>query len=159
NQLAHHLQELGVEPEKLVGICVERSLEMVVGLLGILKAGGAYLPLEPSYPEEQLRFMLEDSQVSVLLTSERTIEGFNMEDSDFRSSILDPRLKIVCLDRDWPLISLQTDRNPKSGVDPRKLAYVIYTSGSMGKPKGVQVSHRSVVNCLCAIRENVALTA
>ena len=160
NQLAHYLQGLGVGPEKLVGICVERSFEMVVGLLGILKAGGAYLPLDPAYPGERLAFMLEDAQVSVLLSQAKLAEdrGWRMEDGDPRSSILDPRLQVVFVDRDRPLIAQQSDKNPLSQVYSTDLAYVIYTSGSTGQPKGVQVSHRSVVNCLCAIGENVALT-
>ena len=158
NQLAHYLQGLGVGPEKLVGICVERSLEMVVGLLGILKAGGAYVPLAPSYPRERLRFMLEDAQVSVLLTQEKLVEdgGLRIEDSDLRSSILDPR--IICLDRDWPLIEQQKDDDPKQAVTSENLAYVIYTSGSTGQPKGVQIEHRSVLNCLHSVRQVVELT-
>ena len=176
NQLAHLLQKLGIGPEKLVAICVERSLEMVVGLLGILKAGGAYLALDPAYPGERLTFMLEDAQVSVLLTQAKLVEdrGWRpvlspstklridstegMEDGDPRSSILDPRLQVVFVDRDRPLIAQQSDKNPLSQVYSTDLAYVIYTSGSTGKPKGVQVSHRSVVNCLSAIGENIALT-
>ena len=160
NELAYLLQKLGIGPEKLVGICVERSLEMVVGLLGILKAGGAYLPLDPAYPGERLAFMLEDAQVSVLLTQAKLVEdrGWRMEDGDPRSSILDPRLQVVFVDRDRPLIAQQSDKNPLSQVYSTDLAYVIYTSGSTGKPKGVQVSHQSVVNCLCAIGEKVALT-
>ena len=114
NQLAHHLMNLGIGPEKLVGICVERSVEMVVGLLAILKAGGAYVPLDPSYPAERLRFMLEDSQVSVLLTTETLVEdrGWRMDDGDPRSSILDPRLQVVRLDRDLPNIEQQSSENP-----------------------------------------------
>ena len=169
NQLAHYLRRLGVGPEKLVGICIERSLEMVIGLLGILKAGGAYVPLDPRYPGERLAFMLEDAQVSVLLTQAKLVEdrGWRpvlskvegMEDGDPRSSILDPRLQVVFVDRDWHLIAQQSDKNPLSQVYSTDLAYVIYTSGSTGKPKGVQVSHRSILNCLCAIGDDVALTA
>ncbi len=134
---------------------------MVVGLLGILKAGGAYVPLDPSYPRERLAFMLEDAQVSVLLTQAKLVEdrGWRMEDGDPRSSILDPRLQVVFVDRDWDEIAQQSDKNPLSQVCSTDLAYVIYTSGSTGKPKGVQVSHKSVVNCLCGIGEYVALTA
>src|SRR5262249_35265699 len=146
NQLAHYLQGFGVGPQKLIAIGVDRSLEMIIGLLGILKAGGAYVPLDPMYPSERLGVMLEDANVSVLLTQESLMEngGWRIEDGDPQSSTLNPRIHVVCLDRDWPMISQQRDRNPKSGVDPQELAYVIYTSGSMGKPKGVQVSHRSV---------------
>jgi amino acid adenylation domain-containing protein len=160
NQLAHYLRQLGVGPEKLVGICVERSLEMVVGLLGILKAGGAYVPLDPSYPRERLAFMLEDAGVSVLLTEERLIKEkkSNREDHDTRFSILDPQLKVVCLDRDREKIAQQSDRNPLSQVHSGNLAYVIYTSGSTGQPKGVQISQRSVINCLHSIRQLLCFT-
>jgi amino acid adenylation domain-containing protein len=169
NQLAHYLISLGIGPEKLVGICVERSIEMVVGLMGILKAGGAYVPLDPSYPKERLRFMLEDSQVSVLLTQEKLVEDRawrpvlspsaelrinsveGMEDGDPRSFILAPRLQVVFLDRDWPLIRTQGPETPATHLRSDNLAYVIYTSGSTGQPKGVQVSHRSVMNCLHSI--------
>jgi amino acid adenylation domain-containing protein len=176
NQLAHYLISLGIGPANLVGICVERSIEMVVGLMGILKAGGAYVPLDPSYPRERLGFMLEDSQVSVLLTQEKLVEGREwkpvlspsaalrinsvegMEDGDPRSSVLDPRLTVVCLDRDLPLIAQKRDNNPKSGTESNNLAYVIYTSGSTGRPKGVQIEHRSVVNCLSSIGRAIELS-
>jgi amino acid adenylation domain-containing protein len=135
NQLAHHLQGLGIRPEVLVGICVKRSLEMVVGLLGILKAGGAYVPLDPAYPKERLIFMLEDSQVSVLLTQEKLV-----------AELPEHRAHLVCLDTDWPIISQESEENPASGVKPKNLAYVIYTSGSTGKPKGVMIEHHSLAN-------------
>jgi non-ribosomal peptide synthetase component F len=107
NQLAHHLQKLGVEPEMLVGICVERSLEMVVGLLGILKAGGAYLPLDPSYPQERLAFMLEDAQVSVLLTQQKLLAGL-------------PEYKAhrFCLDTEWEVLAQESEEKPVSNVRP-----------------------------------------
>ena len=148
NRLAHYLQGLGVGPEKLVGICVERSLEMAIGLLGILKAGGAYVPLDPSYPRERLLFMLEDSQVEVLLTHQTLIEDgrWTTEDGDPLFSVLYPRFKVVCLDRDWPLIAQKSDNNPKLGIDSHNLAYVIYTSGSTGIPRGVCGLHRGAVN-------------
>jgi amino acid adenylation domain-containing protein len=159
NQLAHYLITLGIGPEKLVGICAERSIEMVVGLLGILKAGGAYVPLDPAYPKQRLRFMLEDSQVSVLLTQERFIEDrqWRMDDGDSRPSIFRPRLQIVCLDRDWPDVEQQSSKNPLPNIQSHNLAYVIYTSGSTGKPKGVQIEHRSEVNCLIAIGKQIEL--
>lgn len=135
NQLAHYLQTLGVKPEVLVGICLERSLEMVVGLLGILKAGGAYLPLDPSYPHERLSYMLADAGVPVLLTTEALL-----------SSLPEHQAKVVCLDRDWGVIDSQSQKNLASEVRPSNLAYVIYTSGSTGKPKGVMVQHHSLVN-------------
>ena len=137
NQLAYYLQKLGVKSDTLVGICVERSLEMIVGLLGILKAGGAYVPLDPEYPQERLSFMLEDSQVEVLLTQNKLVKllGQNQE-------------YIVCLDRDWQNISQANKNNLNITVTPNNLAYVIYTSGSTGQPKGVYCHHLGVVN-LC----------
>ncbi|MBO1049497.1 MAG: non-ribosomal peptide synthase/polyketide synthase [Dolichospermum sp. DEX182a] len=136
NQLAHYLQTLGVRPEVLVGICVERSLEMLVGLLGILKAGGAYVPLDPEYPRERLAYMLNDSQVQVLLTQ-----------ADLLASLPDHQ-QIICLDTDWLFISSQTQSNPISGAISSNLAYVIYTSGSTGMPKGTAIIHQGVVNYL-----------
>ncbi len=147
NQLAHHLRNLGVGLEVLVGICVERSLEMVVGLLGILKAGGAYVPLDPAYPPERLAFMLEDAEVAVLLTQARLVE-----------SIPKHQGRIVCLDTDWQIIERQSEANLISEVKLDNLAYVIYTSGSTGKPKGVQVLHSAVVNFLTSMRRCPGLT-
>ena len=126
NQLAHHLQELGVGPEVLVGICVERSLEMIVGFLGILKAGGAYVPLDPSYPKERLAFMLGDAAPAVLLTQESLLE----RPYDYQGQVL-------CLDGGWGGFERQSLENPSSSVTSENLAYVMYTSGSTGKPKGV----------------------
>ncbi|MCZ8241041.1 MAG: amino acid adenylation domain-containing protein [Microcystis sp. LE19-131.1A] len=134
NQLAYYLQSLGVGPEVLVGISVERSLEMIVGLLGILKAGGAYVPLDPDYPQERLSFMLEDSQVKVLVTQEKLLE-----------SVPKDQLQIICLDRQWEKIAQESISNPKSGAKSDNLTYIIYTSGSTGKPKGVLVNHANVV--------------
>ena len=145
NKVAHYLQTLGVAPEVLVGICVERSLWMVVGLLGILKAGGAYVPLDPAYPQERLEFMLSDSQVPVLLTQQK-----------FKARL--PETKIVCLDTDWEAIARESEINPTSSLTSDNLAYVIYTSGSTGKPKGVQIPHRAVVNFLHSMREQPGLT-
>jgi amino acid adenylation domain-containing protein len=135
NKVAHYLQSLGVGTEVLVGISVERSLEMIVGLLGILKAGAAYLPLDPTYPKERLSFMLSDSQVQVLLTQQKFVESF-----------ADSGAKTVCLDQDWELITRQNQENPTSDVTAENLAYVIYTSGSTGTPKGVMIQHRGVCN-------------
>jgi len=134
NQLAHHLQKLGVGPETCVGICVERSLDILVGLLGILKAGAAYLPLDPAYPQERLTFMLEDAQVPVLLTQQPQVEKLPLH-----------RAKVVCLDTDWDAINRESQENPISSVMADNLAYVMYTSGSTGRPKGVSVIHRGVV--------------
>lgn len=135
NQLAKHLQGLGVGPETIVGICVERSLEMVVGLLGILKAGGAYLPLDPNYPLERLAYMLADTQATVILTQERQL-----------NSLPATGAQIICLDQDWSHIAQQPAANIESSVTADNLAYIIYTSGSTGTPKGVMIEHRSLVN-------------
>jgi len=168
NQLANYLIDVGTGPEKLVGICVERSVEMMVGLLAVLKSGGAYVPLDPGYPKERLRFMVQDAQLSVLLTTQTLVADRELmiEDGDTQflrrssgqASSLGPRLKVVCLDRDWPLIVQQKDDNPKQAVTSKNLAYVIYTSGSIGKPKGVQIAHRSVINCLHSLGERLAFT-
>jgi amino acid adenylation domain-containing protein len=139
NQLAHYLQSLGVKPDELVGICVERSLEMIVGLLGILKAGGAYVPLDPDYPQERLSFMLEDSQVKVLVTQAKLVE-----------SIPEHQAQLICLDTEWEKIAQNIPSNPESGVKPDNLTYIIYTSGSTGKPKGVLVNHANVVRLFAA---------
>lgn len=138
NKLAHHLQKIGVCSEVLVGICISQSIEMIVGLLGILKAGGAYVPLDSSYPQERLNFMLEDAQVSVLLTQENLLkhfEGFSK--------------LIISIDKDWEIITQEKQDNPESNLNSDNLAYVIYTSGSTGKPKGVAVPHKAVNRLVC----------
>ncbi|HEX7242787.1 MAG TPA: amino acid adenylation domain-containing protein, partial [Longimicrobiaceae bacterium] len=133
NQLAHHLLRLGVGPDVCVGLCVERSLEMVVGIVGILKAGGAYVPLDPQYPDERLSFMLADAAVRVLLTQERLLGRFPGHAA-----------AVVCLDRDWPGIEEEPDVAPTTEVTPQHLLYVIYTSGTTGRPKGTEVPHRAL---------------
>ncbi|HEY9875968.1 MAG TPA: amino acid adenylation domain-containing protein, partial [Candidatus Obscuribacterales bacterium] len=138
NQLGHYLQKMGVGSEVLVGICVERFVDMIVGLLGILKAGGAYVPLDPSYPRDRLAFMLEDAQVSVLLTQEK-----------LQSKLPNLPTKVICLDKDWDIIAQESKENPKSDTVADNLAYVIYTSGSTGTPKGVAVSHKAVTRLVC----------
>jgi len=135
NKIAHYLQSLGVKAETLVGICVERSLEMIVGLLGILKAGGAYVPLDPAYPKERLAYILEDTQLGILLTQERLL-----------AKLPDQARKTICLDTDWSVIAQHSTANPISDVQLHNLAYIIYTSGSTGKPKGVMIEHRSLMN-------------
>jgi len=152
NQLAHYLRSLGVGPDTLVGICIERSLEMVIGLLGILKAGGAYLPLDPAYPLERLAFMLRDAQVAVLLTQEKLLK--NVALSGPSSQHL---LKCVALDRDWARIGRERAENPDSSARPTHVVYVIYTSGSTGTPKGVLIPHRALVNHNVAISRLFAL--
>ena len=133
NQLAHHLRGLGVGPEVVVGISAERSLDMVVGLLGISKAGAAYLPLDPDYPEERLAFMLEDSRVPVLVTQ-----------SHVAGRIPSRGERRVLLDTERDVLDREREEEPVSGVGPEHLVYVIYTSGSTGRPKGVGVPHRGV---------------
>ena len=139
NQVAHYLRGVGVGPEVLVGLCVERSLEMVVGLLGILKAGGAYVPLDPNYPQERLGFMLEDAKCLVLLTQERLLARLPAHGA-----------KVVCLDRDAPLLAEALPTNPQSEATADNLAYVIYTSGSTGTPKGVLLQHDGLCNLALA---------
>ena len=148
NQLAHYLVKLGVGPDVLVGILTERSLDMVVGLLGTLKAGGAYVPLDPAYPRERVGFMLEDSEVPVLLTQRHLL-----------GSVPQSRAKVVVLDSDWREIAKEEARNPVNDVGPKNLAYVIYTSGSTGKPKGVQIPHRAVVNFLTSMSQKPGMRA
>ncbi len=147
NQLAHHLRKLGVGTEVLVGICMERSVMMMVALLGILKAGGAYVPLDPAYPEERLAFMIKDSGLQLLITHEL-----------FRSTLSGQVEKLVRIDKDWPIISRESRENPATEIEPENLAYVIYTSGSTGRPKGVQICHRSLVNLLTSMRARPGLT-
>jgi amino acid adenylation domain-containing protein len=138
NQLACRLRSLGVGPEVLVGMSVERSVDMIVGLLGILKAGGAYLPLDPTYPLARLRWLLEDAQVSVLLTQVKFVELVQSLHGNFLTSV-------VCLDTDREIIDPESEANLVNQTSPENLAYVMYTSGSTGQPKGVSVVHRGVV--------------
>jgi amino acid adenylation domain-containing protein len=148
NQLAHHLIKLGAKPDGLVGICLERSLEMVVALFGILKAGSAYVPLDPAYPRDRIAYMLENSEASLLLTQARLTK--NLPTS---------RAHVVLLDSDWPEIAKQSQESPALRLDPENRAYVIYTSGSTGKPKGVEIPHRAVVNFLTTMAERPGMTA
>ncbi|MBZ4422338.1 non-ribosomal peptide synthase/polyketide synthase [Myxococcus sp. RHSTA-1-4] len=138
NQLAHHLRARGVGPEVLVGLCVERSPEMLVGLLGILKAGGAYLPLDPTYPKDRLSFMLEDASVALLLTQERLVPSLPRE------------RPTLCLDSDWERISREPEHDPAPVGSSENLSYVIYTSGSTGRPKGMQICHAQVARLFTA---------
>lgn len=143
NQLAHHLKKLGVGPEVCVGICLERSAEMVVALLGVLKAGGAYLPLDPNYPHDRLRFMLSDSGARVLLTQD--------------GLLCDPTADAqrISLDRAWLQFAGESGENLASESTAENLAYVIYTSGSTGRPKGVMISNRNLVNFCAGIDQSL----
>ncbi|MFP5263078.1 MAG: amino acid adenylation domain-containing protein [Blastocatellia bacterium] len=147
NQLARYLRKLGVGPEVRVGILVDRSIEMLVGLLGTLKAGGTYVPLDPDYRQERVAFMLEDAQISVLLTQRWLLEWF----PDYEN-------QMVYLDAEWKLISQQSKEDLTRLGGAENLAYVIYTSGSTGKPKGVQVTHRAVSNFLDSMRGHLQIT-
>lgn len=146
NQLAHTLRKLGVGPETLVGVCIERSPLMMVGLLAILKTGGAYVPLDPTYPRERIALMLEDSQLPVLLTLEHHQDELPPHEG-----------KVLCLDTDWETIAQASVENPESLVQPTNLAYVIYTSGSTGKPKGVMIEHRALANFVEAASRTYAI--
>ncbi|MBW4537463.1 MAG: amino acid adenylation domain-containing protein [Pleurocapsa minor HA4230-MV1] len=147
NQLAHYLQQNGVKSEIIVGICCDRSLEMVIGLLGILKAGGAYLPIDPSYPSERIKFIVEDAELNLILTQQH-----------LRASLSFHQAQLICLDTDWENIAQQDCNNPINNATPESLAYVIYTSGSTGTPKGVMNTHRGICNRLLWMQEAYQLT-
>jgi len=146
NRLARHLGTLGVGPGVRVGVCLERSLELVVGLLGILKAGGAYVPLDPSFPADRLAFMLTDARVPVLVTQE-----------SLREDLPEHQAEVVSLDGDAERIAAHAADPLERAAGPEDLAYVIYTSGSTGKPKGVEIPHRAVVNFLTAMQREPGL--
>ena len=147
NQLAHYLQKLGVKPETKVGICVERSLEMVVGLLAIQKAGGAYVPIDPTLPTERINYILEDSQVPILLTQ-----------NHLRGNLSEYQGNVIDLDSHWENIANESEENPVSDVTPDNLIYLIYTSGSTGKPKGTMNTHKGVVNRILWMQDEYKLT-
>jgi amino acid adenylation domain-containing protein/non-ribosomal peptide synthase protein (TIGR01720 family) len=146
NSLGRHLRARGVGPDRLVGICMERSAELVVSLLGILKAGGAYVPIDPSYPKDRMDFMAKDSDVNLVLSQER-LSG-NLPGGAF---------DVVCIDREWEEIARESDRDLGFAVAPDNLAYVVYTSGSTGWPKGVMIHHDGVVNYLTWCRRSYPL--
>lgn len=137
NQVAHYLRSIGIGPEVPIGFCVERSLARVIGLLGIFKSDGVYVPLDLAYPQERLAYMLSDSSVQVLLTTQKAVSSLPqlVQTAQVRH--------IVYLDRDWEVISQQSEKNPVSQVRPDNLAYITYTSGSTGRPKGVVIEHRT----------------
>jgi amino acid adenylation domain-containing protein len=147
NQAAHFLRGLGVGADDLVGICMERSLEMVAALLGVLKAGGAYVPLDPAYPKERLAYIVDDARMKVILTTER-LKGLLPESG----------ARLVCLETDWQRISSQPPEKPVELVAADNLAYIIYTSGSTGQPKGVMITHRAICNHMLWMNERFPLT-
>ncbi|MGV2389273.1 MAG UNVERIFIED_CONTAM: AMP-binding protein [Microcystis novacekii LVE1205-3] len=147
NQLAHYLQSLGVNSEVLVGIYLERSLLVIVGLLAVLKAGGAYLPLDPDYPQQRLTYMAEDAQISLLLTQESLLDSLPVED-----------VGVIVLDKLAEKLTVQSSENPLSEVAPENLLCLLYTSGSTGKPKGVMLTHAALVNHSWGISEVFGLT-
>ncbi|MCB0154769.1 MAG: amino acid adenylation domain-containing protein, partial [Anaerolineae bacterium] len=147
NRVANYLLERGVGPEVMVGLCVQRSLDMVVGILGVLKAGGAYVPLDPSYPPERIAYMIEDAGLKLILTQAELQPG------------LAGSADLVCLDRDWPEIGACSARPPAVAIQGDTLAYVIYTSGSTGRPKGVMITHRNLCHFVNAVRESLGISA
>ncbi|MFT5442172.1 MAG: natural product biosynthesis luciferase-like monooxygenase protein [Myxococcota bacterium] len=144
NQLAHHLRDLGIGPDKLVGVYLERSLDMMIGIMGVLKAGGAYVPLDPTYPLDRIAYMIEDSGVSVILAQERLLE-----------SVPSNNATVVVVDRDRAAITANSNEPLGAIASPENLSYVIYTSGSTGNPKGVMVEHRNVVNFFVGMDERI----
>src|SRR2546423_743967 len=148
NQLAHHLQSLGVGREALVAICIDRSLEMAVGIVGILKSGAAYLPLDPDYPKERLAFMLHDAQPAVIVTTSALAELLPANDSPS-----------VLLDDDATPIQAKLKLDPAEAPRGNDLAYVIYTSGSTGTPKGVMIEHENLANYLRGLNHNLHIAS
>lgn len=146
NQLARHLRKRGAGPDSVVGIYIERSLDMVVALLGVLKAGAAYVPLDPSYPHSRIAFILEDAQIRLVLTQEMLC-----------NRLPSPNAELICLDADWREIMTEEQADLGFAVAPENLAYTLYTSGSTGQPKGVQIEHRNVVNFLTTMRREPGL--
>lgn len=148
NQLAHYLKKLGVKPDVLVAICVERSIEMTIGFLGVLKAGGAYIPLDPAYPYERRVHKLQDAQPPIILTQESLVDLLPECNS-----------QLVKLDSDWEIIAQESQENLSNETTPEHLAYVIYTSGSTGKPKGVMITHKGLVNHAVAIAKQFNISS
>ena len=148
NQLARYLRTLDVRPGVAVGICLERSLEMVIALMAVLKAGGAYVPLDPEYPRDRLRFMAEDAAVAIVLTSEGLSDRFDSQ-----------ACRILCLEREQKRIAQEVGHNLPPTATSQDLAYILYTSGSTGQPKGVEIPHRALVNFLCSMRQEPGCSA
>jgi|GEM_PF-1333719 len=148
NQLANQLITMGIGPNKVVGVCMHRSMEMVIALYAILKAGGAYLPLDPDYPENRLQFMLDDAQAKVVLSQEPIAQGFSLKNCS-----------VLCLDSQWEQVAKHSAAQPLSRVTVNDLAYIIYTSGSTGQPKGVMIGHQAIVNRINWMQEEFQLDA
>ena len=146
NQLARHLRAFGVGRESLVGICIDRSLDMAVGILGILKSGGAYLPLDPDYPEARLAFMLNDARPSLILTK-----------ADLAKHLPEDGARLL-IDTEGPAIAEHSEANLSETPSPGDLAYVIYTSGSTGRPKGAMIAHGNLANYLCALNHELGIS-
>ncbi|ACK73815.1 amino acid adenylation domain protein (plasmid) [Gloeothece citriformis PCC 7424] len=148
NQLAHYLKKRGIKPDSIVGLCLDRSLEMIIALFAILKAGGAYLPLDVALPSQRLALILEQAEISLLLTQQRHLKQFSQNP-----------LEIFCLDRDWSIVAQNSKNNLPVETIPSHLAYVIYTSGSTGNPKGVMIEHRSLVNHTLVATDHYSITS
>ncbi|NEQ36343.1 MAG: amino acid adenylation domain-containing protein [Okeania sp. SIO3I5] len=147
NQLANYLKKQGVVPEQRVGICAERSLDIVIGILGIIKAGGAYISLDPAYPQDRISFMFEDTQIPILLTQ-----------NHLKKHLPPTNIQTIYLDTDWEKIAQESTENPETQLTPDNLAYIIYTSGSTGKPKGVEITHSNISYYLEAIAKVLPIT-
>ena len=147
NQIAHHLQKLGVSSGTLVGICTERSPWMVIAILAVLKAGGAYVPIDPDYPKERIAVMMDDAQVPVLIADNLTT-----------ASLFEAFTKVVCLETDWEAITQELSGNLELALSLDQLAYVVYTSGSTGRPKGVMIEHRTLINFIRSVGHTYQFT-
>src|SRR5258708_39849760 len=148
NQLARHLIKVGVTPGSLVGIALDRSLDLLVGLLGVWKAGAAYLPFDTAHPRDRIAFIMEETSLACLVTHTKLLPNLTIFEA-----------RPICLDPDCILINLDPETRPAVKLDSESVAYTIYTSGSTGKPKGVEVPHRNVVNLLCYMRQTPGLSA
>ena len=149
NQVAHYLQSQGILPNMLVGLYVERSPIMMIGLLGILKTGAAYVPLDPNHPLDRIEYVLEDAQIGIILTQQQLVGRLQHKSS----------VELICLDTDWAKISTKPTSTPILAISPDQIAYLIYTSGSTGKPKGVEARHRGVVNFITSMQRQPGMTA
>jgi len=155
NQLAHYLRNSGVGPDMIVGVCVERSVDLVVAIFGVLKSGAAYLPLDPAYPPERISYMLKDSKAGMLISQEHVFKDIEIS-AGSQDHLYDPGANMLLIDTQWrDCCENLSDENPVNTTNPGNLAYVIYTSGSTGLPKGVMIEHRSAVNLLIGLEKNI----